>query len=75
MINPFGVSNTVSIKSIIGMMRSGCLSLLLLKNNIHALFLNQRAKLIRRQIGYSIFKIEDWIFCQLCGLVISNEVV
>jgi len=39
-----------------------------------ALFLYQCAKLIRRQIGYSIFKIEDWIFCQRLHLVISNEV-
>lgn len=75
MTNPFGVSNTVSIKSIIGMMRSGYLSLLLKKNNIHALFLNQCAKLTRRQIRYSIFKIEDWIFCQRLYLVIRNEVV
>lgn len=26
------------------------------------------------QIGYSILKVEDWIFCQRFYLVISNEV-
>ena len=75
MTNAFGVSNTAPIKSIIGTTHDDYSSLLLLKNNIYALFLYQRAKLIRRQIGYSIFKIEDWIFCQRLYLMISNEVV
>ena len=75
MTNAFGVSKTVPIKPIIDMTHNDYSSLLLLKNNIYALFLYQRAKLIRRKIAYSILKIEDWIFCQLCDLVISNEVV
>ena len=74
MTNAFDVSKTVPIKSIIGMTRSDYSLLLLLKNNIHALFLYQCTKLIRRKIAYSVLKIEDWIFCQLCSLVISNEV-
>ena len=74
MINPFGVSKMVPIKSIIGMTHNDYSSLLLLKNDIHTLFLYRYTKLIRRKIGYFILKIEDWIFCQLLYLVISNEV-
>ena len=74
MTNAFGVSKTVPIKSIIGMTRSDYSLLLLLKNDIHTLFLYRCTKLIRRKIGYFILKIEDWIFCQRSYLMISNEV-
>jgi|GEM_PF-6528379 len=66
MTNAFDVSKTVPIKSIIGMTRSDYSLLLLLKNNIHALFLYQCTKLIRRKIGYSILKLKAGFSVNYC---------
>lgn len=74
MTNAFGVSNRVPIKSIIGMTHSDYSSLLLLKNNIYCIVSIPIRKIYPPQIGYSILKVEDWIFCQLLYLMISNEV-
>lgn len=66
MTNAFGVSNTMPIKSIIGMTHNDYASLLLKKNNIHALFLYQCAKLIRHKIGFSILKLKTEFSVDYC---------